>query len=593
MAQNLVVNFIGNNKLSKTTAVLVSDFKKLDSVVKTVGGKLDKTLAGVGLGLGVAKVAGFLKDSAKAASDDYKAKNLLALSLENVVGASKNAIAGVESWIESTSNSTAVLDDDLRPALQKLVTATGDVGKAQSLLSLALDVSAYTGKDLQTVSASLSKAYNGNTTSLKKLVPGLKDTSNWFAELEDKTKGAAETAANSDPFKKMSNIFQNLQETIGYALLPSLQQFTDYLTSPEGQQQIQKIADVFIGIAHAVGTVISLVTHNITLFGVLAITVLTVKAAITGITVAMKIYEMATKIAKIETMALKVAIASTGIGLLVVAVSTLAGLWMEATANVNEYGDAVDNATNPNETTFYNGSYLLPGQAPANGWENFTPLVDAINDPRLTEAMKNAIKSHLHEVINIDYLKGRIYADGKLIWTSWGEASAAAIKASGEEIQKALNEQIRYVKTTAEKFRDTVGLAFGTFGKDENSVFNVDVIIGKMKRMVAAAAGFAENIKALRGKGVTQSVIDQLIAMGPAQGNIVAKGLLASGSKLSTFLGLQESLYGTGASVAAQQAITPNATYEININKAVISASDIIREIRTYEKKTGRKYLVN
>jgi hypothetical protein len=35
-----------------------------------------------------------------------------------------------------------------------------------------------------------------------------------------------------------------------------------------------------------------------------------------------------------------------------------------------------------------------------------------------------------------------------------------------------------------------------------------------------------------------------------------------------------------------------NASYEININKAVISAADIIKEIRILEKKSGRKYLV-
>jgi tellurite resistance protein len=149
------------------------------------------------------------------------------------------------------------------------------------------------------------------------------------------------------------------------------------------------------------------------------------------------------------------------------------------------------------------------------------------------------------------------------------------------------------MKTTAEKFRDTVGLAFGTFGKDENSVFNIDVIISKMKRLTTAARGFAENLAKLKNKKVPQAVIDQLVAMGPAQGNIVAKGLLASGSKLSTFLGLSKSLYGTGAQAQAVASTTSNATYEININKAVISASDIIREIRTYEKKTGRKYLVN
>jgi hypothetical protein len=109
--------------------------------------------------------------------------------------------------------------------------------------------------------------------------------------------------------------------------------------------------------------------------------------------------------------------------------------------------------------------------------------------------------------------------------------------------------------------------------------------------MVTAAKGFAENIKKLRTQGADESFINEIVGMGPAQGNIVAQGLL-SGGNLKEILGLRKSLYGTGTQVGAQQAIAGNATYEININKAVINASDIIREIRTLEKKTGRKYLV-
>jgi hypothetical protein len=165
------------------------------------------------------------------------------------------------------------------------------------------------------------------------------------------------------------------------------------------------------------------------------------------------------------------------------------------------------------------------------------------------------------------------------------------IKASGKKIKSAIESSIDDIKKSAESFRDSVGLAFGTFGEDENSVFNVDVLIAKMKRVVAASKGFAQNLAKLRKQGADQSLIGELTAMGPAQGNIVAQGLLSSG-KLGEILKLRGSLYNTGAQVNAQQAMAGNATYEININKAVISASDIIREIKLLEKKSGRKYLV-
>jgi hypothetical protein len=79
--------------------------------------------------------------------------------------------------------------------------------------------------------------------------------------------------------------------------------------------------------------------------------------------------------------------------------------------------------------------------------------------------------------------------------------------------------------------------------------------------------------------------------MGPAQGNIVAKGLLQSG-RLKEYLNLRGSLYNTGASAGAQQAIAGDATYNINLEGTNVKASDIIREIRILEKKTGRKYLL-
>jgi hypothetical protein len=282
-------------------------------------------------------------------------------------------------------------------------------------------------------------------------------------------------------------------------------------------------------------------------------------------TLAMKLYELATKIAAVSTKALKYALISTGIGAIVVTIATLASGLMEV-------ADASDTA---------NESWQAYMDALAMGSPEFRAAVDqwVNNSDAIVEVLTNL---------------GQVWADGVLVFdqAALDTARQNAIDLA-DSIRKALDSEMGKMKTTAEKFRDTVGLAFGTFGKDENSVFNIDVIISKMKRLVQAAKGFGENLAKLRNKKVPQAVIDQIVAMGPAQGNIVAQGLLQSGSKLSEFLGLQGSLYTTGASAQAQSNIAGNATYEININKAVITAADIIREIRTYEKKTGRKYLVN
>ena len=535
------------------------DLRGLQSTANTVGKGINKALGTIGLAAGFTALTGVLKNASKAASEDIKSQALLANSLKNTIGATDSTIASAEDYIKNTQLQTAVLDDELRPALQQAVLATGSLGSGQRLLNTALNVSAGTGKDLSTVTGALSKAFNGNTVSLKKLVPGLDVTGNFLATLDDKFRGAAETAANNDPYKRLEVIFADLQETIGTAVLPALEEFSSYLASPEGQENLQQIAGIFKAIGTAITEGTKFLIANIAVIKSVVAALLFVKIAWGTVTAAVKVYEFATKLAKVSTVALKAALVSTGIGALIVGVGLLAEAWINAGNAQDEYDPSLGRGDTNYE--YRPGVPLGPGLGP-NG------------EPFL------ALGYESYE----EYAAAQQAAKDKIIQANKDKAKA---------IKDALEKEFKGIKSTAEKFRDSVGLAFGTFGKDENSVFNIDVVIAKMKRVATAAKGFAQNIAKLRAKKVPQAVIDQLVAMGPAQGNIVAKGLLSSGSKLSSFLGLSEQLYGVGASVAAEQAITPTATYEININKAVISAADIIREIQAYEKKNKKKYLVS
>jgi tellurite resistance protein len=546
-------------------AAASKELNKFKRNTDAVNRSMNKALGAVGLGLGVAKLTGFLEGSAKAATEDIKSKNLLALALQNTVGATKEATDAAERFIQKTSNQVGVLDDKLRPALATAVRSTGSLAKGTQILRTALDVSAGTGKDLTTVTNAISKAYNGNTGALKKLLPSIKTGGDFMSQLNQQFKGAAKTASMSDPFQGLMVIFDNLKETIGYELVPALQDFYAYLQSPTGQANLKAIANIFIGIAKGVGAVVSFLVQNLALVKSLLAGFIFLKLAIFGMTTAMKLYELATRIAAISTKTLKYALIGTGIGAIIVAVSTLA-------SSMLELADSTDTAN--------------------SSWQDYQDAL-SMQSPEFQAAVDKWV-NYSDATIEILTDLGQIWADGKLVFDqNTVNANAQRVADAATAMRQALDAEMGKMKTTAEKFRDTVGLAFGTFGKDENSVFNIDVIISKMKRLTTAARGFAENLAKLKNKKVPQAVIDQLVAMGPAQGNIVAKGLLASGSKLSTFLGLSKSLYGTGAQAQAVASTTSNATYEININKAVISASDIIREIRTYEKKTGRKYLVN
>jgi hypothetical protein len=249
-------------------SAIQKDLSRFQRTANTVGKGLNKALSTVGIAAGFGVLTSVLKKSARAASEDIKSQALLANSLRNTIGATNSTVASAEAYIKKTQLQTAVLDDELRPALAQAVLATGSLGSGQRLLNTALNVSAGTGKDLSTVTGALSKAFNGNTASLKKLVPGLDLTGNFLTSLDQKFRGAAETAADNDPYRRLQVIFADLQETIGTAVLPALEEFSAYLASPEGQRNLQQIAGIF----KVIGTVITTVTTSL-LFKVVVVKV--------------------------------------------------------------------------------------------------------------------------------------------------------------------------------------------------------------------------------------------------------------------------------------------------------------------------------
>ena len=178
-------------------------------------------------------------DGVKAAIEDEQAQLKLAKALETATGATDAQIKAVEDQILKTSLATGVADDKLRPALQRLAVATGDTEKAQKLLSLALDISAATGKPLEAVSNALGKAYEGNTSALAKLNVGISAAEaktltyqGAVQQLTDLYGGAA--AANADTYQgridRIKVAFDEAKETIGAALLPILDKLLKFVT---------------------------------------------------------------------------------------------------------------------------------------------------------------------------------------------------------------------------------------------------------------------------------------------------------------------------------------------------------------------------
>jgi hypothetical protein len=210
------------------------------------GGKLDGFGKKAGAAFAVAGAAALayagvlLVDGVKSAIEDEAAQTKLATTLKNVTGATDAQIAATESYITQQGLSLGITDDELRPALERLTRATGDVGEAQKLASLAFDISAGTGKSLETVSNALGKAVEGNVGGLAKLGIGLDAADLKTMSLEEVTKLLGETFGGQATEKaetfagKMDRLklaFDEGKETVGAfvldAITPLLTIFTD------------------------------------------------------------------------------------------------------------------------------------------------------------------------------------------------------------------------------------------------------------------------------------------------------------------------------------------------------------------------------
>ena len=208
----------------------IADFKKLETNGQKAAFAIKK--AAVPAGLALIALGGAALSAVKAFAADDAAAQKLATSMRNVTGATDKQVASVEAFISKTSIAAAVTDDELRPAFDKLLRGTKDITEAQRLMTLALDISAGTGKELGAVSDALSKAFNGQLGPLKKLDPALASlvangatADEVFAALATTFDGQATVAANTTEggLKKLGIQVGELQEGLGKTLMPVLE----------------------------------------------------------------------------------------------------------------------------------------------------------------------------------------------------------------------------------------------------------------------------------------------------------------------------------------------------------------------------------
>jgi hypothetical protein len=304
----------------------IKEFKKLEGAGAKAGYALKQAFLPATAALaGLTAAAGL---SVKAAIEDTAQQAELARTLKATTEATEAQVAAVETYIAETEKAAAVSDSELRPAFANLVRATGEVTEAQDLMTLALDVAAATGKDLETVTEALQEGFQGEVGPLKELDKSLTDmiasgasADEVMAQLAATFGGAAQDSTETleGRFKLMKIELDNAKEAIGKALLPVLEQLLPILESMAN----------FIG-------------NNTDLIVTIGVVVGTLAGAIVALNIAMSIYNtvqaITTTLNSVLAGSFTALWVATGIGIIVAIIAAIVVLQMK----FNILGKAVD-----------------------------------------------------------------------------------------------------------------------------------------------------------------------------------------------------------------------------------------------------------
>jgi hypothetical protein len=561
-------------------------FKGLGGVSKTA------TVAFAALGAAATK---FGVDAVKAAAEDQKAQLKLAKTLQNVTKATAEQTAAVEKFITTQQFATGVSDTQLRPALETLVRATGDVTKAQGLLKLGLDVSAGSGRDLESISLALAKAQGGQFTALQRLGIVIPDTikkSKDFAKVQEYLNtlfgGQAAVAAGtfSGKLEILKQRLQEAQETIGAKLIPILTNLVDMFL----QNVMPAIERVANGGLKALGTEIANVITNLT--GLSAV-IAKVVMAFVGMKIAMIFIAAAPPIiaavtaslttlriaalygaAGFEVLAVSIrsALASTGIGLLVVGIGLVIGKLIEMKI-ATEATDKTIRFMESNGVNAMNNFGRAADLANAKVKGNIVSLnAVALAASRAADQIDNAgIKG-----VKTSKIVAPVAVPGDTEAGLGGTASKAAKAATAV---KGLSEAAKLAQAQMSKLSDELSRnndaltkakdAYASFKEGIRNVINGIIDFGaaataetgtfleNLVAQAAKAADFGSKVKQLLAMGLSETAIAQVLQAGADAGTKIADEIIAGGAtvvdQVNTLVSATQSVADAVGEAGAQQ----------------------------------------
>lgn len=201
----------------------------------------------------------FAVDGVQAAVEEQAALTRLEQALRNVGEAHR--ADEVNTFIDGLQRATGIAEDQLRPAYQRLVTATGDVTEAQKLLQLSMDVSVGSGRSLESVSMAMAKATTGQVTALRRLGVPLSDAAVKSGDLTAITQeladafggqAAAQAATFQGQLQRLGIAFGEVQESFGMGFLDALGNTNE--ATDDLMDSVSSLEPVMYSLGEQVGT---------------------------------------------------------------------------------------------------------------------------------------------------------------------------------------------------------------------------------------------------------------------------------------------------------------------------------------------------
>jgi hypothetical protein len=186
------------------------------------------------------------------------------------------------------------------------------------------------------------------------------------------------------------------------------------------------------------------------------------------------------------------------------------------------------------------------------------------------------------------------------------QQAARELAAAQAEAARKEQERLQKIEDAYKSFADAVKSTFGGIKESIMSAFSlpdlggsVNSITRNIKKLIANTKEFAKNITSLSQQGLTNDLLQQVIAAGPMQGGRLAAALAGAGGGFigelnqayGEFGGIASGIATVGATAALANQEVINNYYSIEVSGGVGSGPSIgkaiVDAIKSYERTSG------